>query len=259
MRTYEAIEKVSRAIIKENICEAILVKGSIGRGDDDEFSDVDMYIVVKSEDMKAFLEKRMEYLQSYLPVIYVEHANFVAEQIIAIYDNGLHFDLYTVTEASMPHTDKAKVIYDPYNKFADYIPESKAITKEALANYFNDSLYYFVEAGGAYCRMNYPWAAQIMSSSIAGGAILLRHLYDKDYAYLGLKKINDIIPEEQFTWLKEASANLNKEGFSRALGYIIKILEFVVDNVDDEVKCLFNLKFFEWIKINLNTTLFVNK
>lgn len=59
MRTYEAIEKVSNAIIADGLCEAILVKGSIGRGDDDEYSDVDMYVVVKNEILKSFLEKRI--------------------------------------------------------------------------------------------------------------------------------------------------------------------------------------------------------
>lgn len=259
MRTYDAIEKVSQAIIESSICEAILVKGSIGRGDDDEFSDVDMYIVVAEENKESFLKRRLEYLENYLPVVYTEHVNFVAEQIVAIYDNGLHFDLYTVTAETMPHTDKAKVIYDPSGEFANYTAELKTVTKEELADYFNDSLYGFIEADGAYRRRNYPWASRIMDNSIAESAILLRYLYDKDYAYLGLKKINEVIPGEQFLWLTEASSNLNEEGFCKANDYIIKILDFIIQNIGDDVKSLFNLKFFEWMKVNLNTTLFLNK
>lgn len=259
MRTYAAIEKVSKAIMIDGISEAILVKGSIGRGDDDEYSDVDMYVVVKQENMKEFMGKRIEYLQSYLTVIYVEYVNFVAEQIVAIYDNGLHFDLYTVTEDTLPRTDKAKVIYDPYNIFTEYRAESRKMTVEELANHFNDSLYYFIEADSAFCRKNYPWASHIMTNSIAGSSILLRYLYDKEHAYLGLKKINEIIPEEQFAWINSASANLNKESFSTANDSIIKILEYVVENIDAEVKCMFNLQFFEWLKRKLKTTLFIMK
>ncbi len=259
MKTYESIEKVSEIIIADGLCEAILLKGSIGRGDDDEYSDVDMYVVVKKDCLESFLEKRMEYLESYLPVLYVEHVNFVAEQIVAIYDNGLHFDLYTVTEDTLPHTDKAKVIYDPNHKFDTYVGEYKIITKEQLAYNFNDALYYFVEADGAFCRKNYPWVSQILSISINASAILLRYLYDKEYAYLGLKKINEIIPEEQFNWLVLASDNLNKDGFTLANSYIIKILDFVVENIEEDIKCLLNLPFFEWMKANLNNTLFIRK
>lgn len=68
MRTYEAIEKVSNAIIKDGLCEAILIKGSIGRGDDDEYSDVDMYVVVRNDQYENFLNKRIGYLTKYRPV-----------------------------------------------------------------------------------------------------------------------------------------------------------------------------------------------
>ncbi len=259
MRTYEAIKKVSNAIIKEGLCEAILVKGSIGRGDDDEYSDVDMYVVVNEDNFKTFLDKRIDYIEVYLPVLYIEYVNFVAEQIVAIYDNGLHFDLYTVTEDTMPYTDQAKIIYDPHEKFVDYHPESKIITNDDLANYFNESLYYFIEADGAFSRKNYPWTAHIMTTALANSTILLRYLYDKEHAYLGLKKINETIPEEQFSWVLFTSANLNKEGFDIANDYIIKILDYVAENINDDVKCLLNIKFFEWIKRNLNTKLFVIK
>ncbi|MBE5961231.1 MAG: hypothetical protein E7256_07570 [Lachnospiraceae bacterium] len=49
MRTYDAIEVIGQKVINRGLCEAILLKGSIGRGDDDEFSDVDMYLIVKEE------------------------------------------------------------------------------------------------------------------------------------------------------------------------------------------------------------------
>ncbi|MFU0828206.1 MAG: NTP-transf-2 domain-containing protein [Lachnoclostridium sp.] len=258
MRTYDAIEKVSNAIIKDGLCEAILIKGSIGRGDDDEYSDVDMYVVVRNDQYENFLNKRIGYLTKYRPVLYSEHVNFVADQIVAIYDDGLHFDLYTVTEETMPYTDKAKIIYDPNKKFADYHAESRIITNEELAECFSESLYDFIEGDTAYCRKNYPWAAYIMFHAIAKSTILLRYLYDKEHAYLGLKKINEIIPKEQFSWIMSASSNLNKDDFSAAIDSIITILEYVVNNIDEDIRRLFNIKFFEWIKENLKTKLFVN-
>ncbi|MDF2540392.1 MAG: hypothetical protein K0S47_110 [Herbinix sp.] len=257
MRTYEAIDIISKTIIADGLCEAILMKGSIGRGDDDAYSDVDMYAVVKKDVMELFLEKRITYLNSYLPTLYLEHVNFVGEQIVAIFQNGLHFDLYAVTEETLPHTDQAKIIYDPNHKYDDYIAEVKTLSIDQLAGYFNDALYYFIEADGAYNRKNYPWASMIMSSSIAESAILLRYLYDKDYAYLGLKKINEIIPTEQFSWLSEASANMNKEGFLVGTNYIIKILDYVVQHIDNDIRSRLNLTFFQWIKANLGSSLFV--
>jgi predicted nucleotidyltransferase len=250
MRTYDAIEKVSKGLIEDGACEAILIKGSIGRGEDDEYSDVDMYVVVREEEMEVFLGKRVEYLERYLPLIYVEHVNFVAEQIVAIFEDGLHFDMYTVSEDTLPQTDQVKVVYDPKEKFKDYKAELRIMSKEELVGHFNEGLYYLVEADAAYRRGNYPWASYIMSSAIANSAIILRYLYDKEHAYLGLKRINEVIPKELFSWVVEASGNLNKEGFWVANDYIIKILDYIIENIDQDIKSLLNLNFLQWIRNN---------
>lgn len=256
MRTYEAIDIISKAIIAEGFCEAILVKGSIGRGDDDEFSDVDLYAVVKEEHLTTFLDRRIDYLESYLPLLYSSHVNFVAEQIVAIFDNGLHFDLYTVTENTFPHSDKVKIIYDPANKYQTYKPELHSLTSDELVAYFNEALYFFLEGDSAYKRGNYVWAHQIMSSTISCCAILLRYLFDKDYAYLGLKKINEIIPVKHYQWLCEATFNMNHEGFKKSMEAIFTILDYVIDNYPADTVNHFNLKFYYWIKENMKANLF---
>ena len=259
LRTYEAIEKVSNAIIHENLCEAILVKGSIGRGDDDAYSDVDLYVIVNEEKLKQFLDKRIHYLEAYKKIVFYEYMNFVAEQVVAIYDDGLHIDLYTVTRDNLPDKDKAKVIYDPNLILEEYNAGIQQTSPEELAERFSSALYYIVEADSAYQRKNYPWASYILSSSIANCAILLRYLYDKDYTYLGLKKINEIIPCKQYLWIEEASKNLNESGYPLALYKIIKILNYVTDNIDKDIKNLFNLEFFNWMKEKLENQLFQQK
>lgn len=256
MRTYDAIEKVSQAMIKDGFCEAILVKGSIGRGDDDEFSDVDLYAVIKKDCMEDFLEKRLSYLKQYLPIIFHEYVNFVAEQVVAIYEDGLHFDLYTVTQDTLPDYDKAKIIYDPSNLYGHYKGKIRETTAEDLKGYFNSALYDIVEADTAFCRKNYVWTARILGHSIAECAILLRYLYDKNYAYLGLKKINEILPKEQFDWLQEASDHLHREGFYKALENIMKMLDYVLSQLDSKIKEELNSKFLKWMKENLFETLF---
>ena len=255
-RTYEAIEKVSNSIIHDNLCEAILVKGSIGRGDDDAYSDVDLYVIVQEEKMSQFLDKRVHYLESYKKVVFYEYVNFVAEQVVAIYDDCLHIDLYTVTIDKLPHNDKAKVIYDPNHILDDYCAKVQLTTPEELAERFSSALYYIVEAESAYQRKNYPWTSYILSNSIANCAVLLRYLYDEDYAYLGLKKNNEILPSKQYLWLEEASKNLTESGYPLALYKIIKILEFVTNHIHKDIRDLFHLDFFNWMKEKLENQLF---
>lgn len=256
MRTYNAIEKVSKQIINDDICEAIILKGSIGRGDDDAYSDVDMYVIVKENRMQEFLERRVEYLSTYQPIIFYEYQNFVADQVVAIFEDGLHFDLYTVTMKTLPQKDKIKIIYDPKQLLINYKAGVITITNEDLANSFHDILYTFVEADSAFLRKNYVWTSSMLRTSLSDCALLLRYIFDKDYAYLRLKKINEVIPEEQYMWLEEASSNLNQQGYQRAVQLIIQILDYVVKQLSTEDKSGFNFVFFQWIKRQLGNTLF---
>ena len=68
--------------------------GLIGRGDDDEFSDVDMYLIVSPEHMDTVLQRRCAYLSAYKEIVYLEDVNFGLPQKVAIYVDALHVDLY---------------------------------------------------------------------------------------------------------------------------------------------------------------------
>jgi hypothetical protein len=113
-----------------------------------------------------------------------------------------------------------------------------------------------VEADSAYRRRNYPWAAFILTRAIKDCGLLLRSLYDKEYPFLALKKINKIIPANEFRLLEEASANLNEHGFPYAVRRIVEILECYAGKcpenaVDDKEKLL------EWLNLRLGDTLFI--
>lgn len=74
--------------------------------------------------------------------------------------------------------------------------------------------------------------------------------------YLGLKKINEVIPEEQFHLLCQTFDHLNKDGFEITNKSIIKILDHVKDKLDKEVCSKINYSFFEWSNKMLDTKLF---
>lgn len=255
-KTYQAIEVISQAIIKDGLCKAIILKGSIGRGDDDCYSDVDMYVVVEKSQYENFLEKRLTYLKTYKTIVFSEENDFGVLQMLAIYEDTLHFDLYTVTIDMLTHYDKIKVYYDKDHLFDSYKAQPQIITKEKLSQLFSNILYGFVEASSAYARKNYAWTARIMDQSIAETSILLRYLYDKELAYLGLKKLNEIIPKEQYLLIEQAYQNLNKDGFQTANKLILAILEFIISNIEEEIKKEFNFKFYNWVKANINVNLF---
>ena len=58
MKQYDAVEKISKAIIKDKIAMAIFLQGSLARGLEDEYSNVDYFVIVSDENRKALIDKR---------------------------------------------------------------------------------------------------------------------------------------------------------------------------------------------------------
>lgn len=256
MRTYDAIEIISKKIVEDNLCDAILLKGSIGRGDDDEYSDVDMYLIVSPENKDAVLKKRMEYLLTYKSVVYSEDVDFGLPQKVVIYEDALHVDLYIAHKEQIEPTDPIKIVYDPKGLFEHYTYHRADVTEEKAAEYFREVLYSFVEADTAYKRKNYAWAAKIMGNAIAMTAFLLRYHYDKKYTFLGLKKINEIIPAEQYLLLEDAYGYLGKDSFDKSNECLIRALDVFIANSTKSLKSKLDMSLFDWIKANLGSLLF---
>lgn len=256
MRTYEAIEAIGKKIVEEGLCEAIILKGSIGRGDDDAYSDVDMYLIVAPDKLDAVLERREIYLSAYKEMVYLEDVNFGLPQKVAIYEDGLHVDLYTALPEQVGNADPIKVWYDPNGLFVEYTWHRDDVTEEEVAEYFKEVLYCFVEADAAYKRENIAWAAKIMGNAIAMVAFLLRYHYDKKYAFLGLKKINEIIPAEQYRLLEDAYGYLRKDTFDKANECLIRALEVFVIGCGEPLKEKVDMCLFAWVKESLGGLLF---
>jgi predicted nucleotidyltransferase len=56
MKRYDATKCISDEILRDKLVEALFLKGSIARKEDDEYSDVDMYAAVSSENWNSFLK-----------------------------------------------------------------------------------------------------------------------------------------------------------------------------------------------------------
>ena len=89
-----------------------------------------------------------------------------------------------------------------------------------------------MEADTVYKRKNYAWTARIMGNAIAIVAVLLRYPYDKKYTFLGLKKINEIIPPAQYQLLEDAYSYLGKDSFDKSNDCLIRVLELFIFKAD---------------------------
>jgi len=85
--------------------EAVFLRGSIARDEHDEFSDIDMYCVVKEEHIEAFLPQRIRHIEAYKQILFVDDIYIIAPQLLVVYEDMIHIDLFTVAPSEISNKD----------------------------------------------------------------------------------------------------------------------------------------------------------
>jgi len=247
MKQLEAVDKIYSVIRKDEAVRAVFLKGSIARDEMDEYSDVDFYCIVKEEQRDEFLKRRVGYLEEYRPLMYWSESNFVGPQIVGVFDNGLHFDLYTVTYDSLPRTDDLKVLYDPENLLDDYKSEKQSLSEEEVATYFNEFSFSLMEFEAAYCRKDLIWASRLGSHLSGDLSMILRYIYDKDKAQLGMKRLHKKLDETTYYKLKEAIDVLGPSDLPKGVILLGELAEEIMEKLPKEVLNKINIRFFDFM------------
>lgn len=202
----DAISAVLAEVKKCPEVKAAFIKGSLATGSGDEYSDVDFYCLVEEEGLQTFLDKRMQVLEKHRPLLYHSHSNFVGPQIVAVFDNGLHFDLYTVTPDKFPLVGEFKALYDPENLLEAYTHKTSdhSISWEQVEEHFNSFSFTMLEFNAAWQRGDVAWSSRLASHLAGDLGILLRHRYDPQNAQLGTKRLEKVLPSSTRQELREA-------------------------------------------------------
>ncbi|WP_251137220.1 nucleotidyltransferase domain-containing protein [Exiguobacterium sp. H66] len=78
MHQLYAIEQLTDRLKQDPTVEAIFLKGSFDRGEEDFHSDLDLYCLVAEGTVSEFLPRRLAHLEAYRPVIWHDDIFIVA-------------------------------------------------------------------------------------------------------------------------------------------------------------------------------------
>lgn len=199
-----AVEKICASLKKDHLVKAIFLKGSMGREEHDEFSDIDLYCLVDPADEKLFLDRRLAHIKAYRDIIFYDDIHIIAPQIIAVFDNLLHIDLFTVTEENFTEKDYFKVLHDPDNLLNKFIgTQSLEISESEFSDSVIDIAWFLFQYKKAIQRSNDIWAVRMLTNVMEHMARVLLHKYCPGRAQLGLKTLHHSLPHAV---LKEVEA-----------------------------------------------------
>jgi len=248
LKQYEAVEAVAKRIIADGLAQALLLKGSLARKRSDEYSDVDFYAIVRENDLPAFLERRLDYLNAYMPILYHSEADFVGPQIVCVYENGLHFDLYTVTREQLNSFDRIAVLYDPLHLLDDYQPLPLSLSPEEIGKLVGSLCFSALEFHTAYMRQDGLFALRLANHIAADLGMYLRTVYDPEFAKIGLKGFGSHLEDAVRKNYLEILKKLKMETVLEAVQLMFVLLDSYISNLPIKIAEHLNFDFYFYIK-----------
>ncbi|WP_215113547.1 nucleotidyltransferase domain-containing protein [Exiguobacterium sp. s63] len=188
MKQQDAIQIITERLKHDEAVQAIFMKGSFGRGEADEHSDIDLYVMVHPDEEDSFLSRRLEYLTAYRPILLKDEIHIVAPQLIAVFDDFLHLDLFTVTENTLNHQDSIHVLYDPEQRLARHAT-SLQLDEATTSDHAFDAVWFFFQYTKSRNRGNSIWATEMLRQGMFHFAYVLAAHHTPDRASLGLKDV----------------------------------------------------------------------
>lgn len=247
MKQQKSLDAIVPYLMEDEAVRAVFLKGSLGKGEGDKYSDVDLYCLVKDELMDTFLEKRIPYMEMYRPLIYLSEANFVGPQIVGVFDDGLHFDLYTVTQSNLKSTGEMKVLYDPEGLLNDYKADSLKLSEDEFIENIHEFSFTLLEFEAAYKRKDLIWASRLGHHLSGHVAMNLRYLKDDKNSLLGFKWLIRYLDKEMETKFVKAMDNLGPSQLPKGIIELGEIVEKTINELPAEQSDKINKEFFSFM------------
>jgi len=221
----EVVESIVNSLKKDPRVQAIFLKGSIGRSEQDEHSDIDMYCLVNEEDVEVFNQSRLSHLEAYGKLLFHDDIFIIAPQILAVYENLVHVDLFTVTEQNYIQKDFIKVLYDPNHKLDKFLQnQNLELTKDEFQDAVDDIAWFLFQYKKSAARGNFILSVNMLLHVMIHLSRVLLHKYQPNRAQLGLKTVEKSLPIVLVEKLKQIYENITPSNHQKAVSMICEIM-----------------------------------
>lgn len=236
MRQDSAVEKVTASLKGDPSVRSIFLKGSMGRKEHDQYSDIDLYCLVEESEEKEFLKRRLDHIKAYKDLYFYDDIFIIAPQIIAIYEDWLHIDLFTVTEKTIQGKDFFTVLYDPDNLMKKFeTAQHLTITYGEFKDCVLDAAWFLFQYKKAAQRGNHTWAPEMLRHSMRNVITILLSRYARERALLGLKTIHRDLPQHIQALVVGIYEHMTPSSHCRAARGIANLLQGELHWIQEEI------------------------
>lgn len=231
--------------------KSIFLKGSLASDTGDEYSDVDLYCMVDETCYDDLLDKRETLVKKYKPIVYQSHVNFGNPQIIVIYDNNLHLDLYMIKEVPTSRLDSVKVLYDPEGLLMNYTKQKRIDDDETIIEHLSDVIYTFHELDIAIKRNDDLWAMRLISHITADLSMVLCTMYEFEKPVLHMKGIYHKLPDKYKVKVDGILETMTPKHLNSCIDKVIELTDEIISSQTSELIEQLDTRYLTFVKTEM--------
>lgn len=214
------------ALLKHSAILNVQIVGSLADGGD-AWSDLDLNVVCDHQSIQEVFDFCWQVANRYRPVLLIEEVFFDQRQIVVIYDNHLHVDLYIGLQKQIPK-------------------KNEGVLEAQWIEVFNNAIYTFHELDIALKRCDYLWAQRLASHILADISLVLCAKYAPDKPYLHLKNLQKHLPKSIAQELLLLHHEWGVGNYQHALQHTISFVAKCLYELPLEHQAKLRQKFFEY-------------
>ena len=224
-----AINRFVRACQGDVRVVAAFLGGSHVAGTDDEYSDLDLYLIVGDEDYDAFFAERRAFLSRLgEPVFLEDFSDFGFDMVVFIFSGGVEGELALGRTSGFDHIHGGsfEVLVDKEGILEGQVFPSHEPTEEEQRRTLRWLLYWFwrdlSELGRALARGRL-WTAYGLLEGLRLKCVNLARLkYDFSSAWVvGYEKLEQAADAQDLEALRATFSPLEREAMLQALGHLV--------------------------------------
>lgn len=249
MKQYDAVEIISKTIMEDELADALFLQGSLARETEDEYSNVDYYAIVNEENLNIFLQKRIDYLESYKNIIYLrEDNNGHYKNLVCIFENGLCFNFYVTKYKDLRIHEAIAIVYDKFGILNDYQSIDLSLTASEFGEIVSSFCLNLVEFHAAFMRKDLSYTIKLANNLLTDLTTILRYKVDPTKAKLGIKGLYKILKNNYKDNYISILKKLRMDSILECVQMMVVFLNGLIYNLPIDITANINFDFYEYTK-----------
>jgi len=243
MLQYDAVNIISEVIIKDGLIDCCFLKGSLAFGLEDEHSTIDLYCIVPEHNKQAFLNKRLNYLESYKPLMHYFHL-YSQSHLVSYFDNGVQVNLHSITYDEIDRSGKLLIIYDPKKIMNDMQVNDLQFENDDVGFIVNEFTMNLLNIYKYFKRKDQLSAYFYAQKLLMSFSKMYRFYYEPERAKLGFKDYNPNEKEEEYKKLISLIKMIKIDNVLIGVKTITVAMQDLIVNLPITIASYVNFDFF---------------